>query len=349
MKKLFGRTFGVSVMSALLIVAVIYGQWGQGTQTAFAIGDLIINWGVPVGNPIFVVRNFFPGDIATRTVGVTNGASVVREVGVIGANLTGDTALAGELEITVSKGGVDLYGGTSGTGVKTVAQFITDGTLANPIVLTNVNAGQTVQFDFTVKFKELAGNEFQNKSITLDITLGLTGAIAGLPAECVGFDLSNANLVMGTSRGEILRGTPDRDVIFGLEGGDVITGGGGNDCLVGGAGGDIIRGEGGHDIIFGNEAGDSLLGGDGNDQIFGGTGGDSLVGGAGSDQLFGQGDSDSLKGEGGSDILYGGGGSDSLAGGAGNDQLFGEAGQDAANGGSGTDQCEAEAKQACEA
>lgn len=347
MKKLLGRIIGVGVMSALLIVAAVWGHWGS-SQTAFAIGDLIIDWGVTAGQPIFVVNNFAPGDSETRNVDVTNNASVTREVGVIGANLTGDTALAGQLEIVIAQSGVDLYGGTSSTGMRTVADFVADGTLADPIVLTNINAGQTVQLDFTVKFKETAGNDFQNTSVTLNITIGLTGAIVGLPAECVGFDLSNANVIMGTQGGDILRGTAGRDVIFGLEGGDLIIGNGEDDCLVGGPGGDLVRGGSGNDIIFGNEAGDSLLGGDGDDQLFGGTGGDSLVGGPGNDRLFGNEDGDSLEGGGGNDVAFGGSGGDGLTGGSGNDELFGEAGQDAANGGSGTDQCEAEAKTSCE-
>jgi len=329
MRKIFTQILALTSV----IGTIWFGASRQGLlapSTAYALGELTIDWGVPAGSPIFTVNNFAPGQSVTESVNVTNNSSVVREVGVIGANLTGSAALAGQLEITISRGGVDLYGGASSTGVKTVAQFVAEGTLANPITLTNLNAGQTAQLDFTVKFKESAGNEFQNMSVTLDITIGLTGEIAGLPAECVGFDLSNANLVMGTRRGEILRGTSGRDVIFGLEGGDVIMGSGGDDCLVGGAGGDDIRGQNGNDILFGNDGGDSITGGDGNDQLFGGAGGDSLEGGGGSDELFGE------------------AGGDSLAGNAGNDKLIGGAQSDAAQGGTGTDQCEAESERQCE-
>lgn len=302
------------ILALVTVIGTIWFGVSRGgllePKTAYAVGDLIINWGVPEGDPIFVVNNFAPGDSELRNVDVTNNASVVREVGVIGANLTGDPELAGQLEIVISKTGVDLYGGS--TGIKTLTNFLADGTLASPIVLTNINAGQTVQFDFTVKFKESAGDEFQGKGVTLDITIGLTGTIFGLPAECSDFDLSNANLIMGTQKNDRLRGTSGNDVIFGLEGNDLIEGRGGRDCLIAGTGNDNVKGETGDDILLGQA---------GNDSLRGGTGDDAIVGEAGNDTMRGE---------------------------NGVDQLVGGAGNDNAHGGTGTDTCEAESEHACE-
>lgn len=349
MRKILIRILGLVVVIGTIWFGVAHRDMGSLSGTAFAIGDLVIDWGVPVpGDPIFTVNNFAPGEMEVRSVQVTNNHALSRELGVVGVEKNEVGALGDVLELVISEGGTDLYGGSSAGGPKTLMDFFADSS-GDEIPLTTLASGETATLTFKVTFLPSAGNEFQNASVTFDITLGLTETIIGLPAECDGFDFSNANVVVGTNSSNLLFGTGGRDVIFGLGGGDLITGGGGDDCIVGGPGGDLVRGGSGNDIVFGNEAGDSLLGGDGNDQIFGGLGGDSLVGGAGSDQLFGQEDSDSLSGEGGSDVAYGGSGSDSLAGGGGNDQLFGEAGQDAASGGSGTDTCEAEAKTSCEA
>lgn len=310
MKKILTQILALVIVVGTIWFGVSRGGLLNPSTAQAVVGDLVINWGVPEGNPIFVVNDFAPGRSITKPVQVTNNASVVREVGVIGANLTGDMDLAGQLEITISRGGTDLYGGTAG--LKTVADFLADGTLADPIVLTNVNAGQTVQLDFTVKFKESAGDEFQNKSITLDITIGLTGTIVGLPAECAGFDLSNANLIMGTQKNDRLRGTSGNDVIFGLEGNDLIEGRGGRDCLIAGSGNDNVQGETGDDILLGQAGNDSLRGGTGNDVIIGEAGNDTMRGENGADQLLG---------------------------GAGNDN---------AHGGTGVDTCEAESEHQCE-
>src|SRR5688500_17757715 len=102
---------------ASVVGTIWFGVSRQGLlapETASAVvGDLTIAWGVPEGSPIFTVTNFAPGQSEVRNVDVTNNAGVVREAGVIGANLTGDSALAGQLEIKIARGGVDLYGGAS--------------------------------------------------------------------------------------------------------------------------------------------------------------------------------------------------------------------------------------------
>ena len=78
--------------------------------------------------------------------------------------------------------------------------------------------------------------------------------------------------IVGTSKGERIRGTSHRDVVNAGGGNDRVTGLGKRDVLCGGPG---------NDRLGGGEGGDSIYGGDGNDRLDGGPGHDFCSGGAG--------------------------------------------------------------------
>lgn len=371
------------VFICLLTLAFLIPQSGIlnffSKNTAYAVGDLTVNWGVPSGDPIFTVANMAPGDSQTHTVEVLNGASSPRPIAVRGVLNTDPSNLASVLQITISENGTDLYGGT--TGVKTLAQFFNDSQTANGIALSSINPATSADYEFTVLFDPLAGNDFQNASLDFDLQIGITSDI---PQECLTEEFNNANVIYGTEGNDTIHGTSGKDVIIALEGNDKVFGKGGNDCIVGGIGNDELRGETGNDLVFGGLDSDTLWGGNGNDSLFGGegtdtirgengndivhgdSGNDVLLGGNGNDELHGGLDNDTLSGENGSDTLYGNDGNDSLDGGSGQDTLYGgigndtmngksgndyingEDGTDTANGDSGRDTCLAETKIKCE-
>ena len=103
------------------------------------------------------------------------------------------------------------------------------------------------------------------------------------------------------------------DVVIGSSYGDLINGGNGPDELYGGGGADTINGGNGNDEIYGGSGNDLLNGDDGNDYIEGGSGNDIINGGNGNDRMFG---------DGGNDILNGGRGNDRYTGGAGADDFI---------------------------
>jgi Ca2+-binding RTX toxin-like protein len=103
--------------------------------------------------------------------------------------------------------------------------------------------------------------------------------------------------VVGTAKGDRLKGTKKRDVIIGLAGKDKIDGGRGRDVICG-KGGDDKR----------------LSGGEKNDKVFGGGGKDRAGGGPGRDLVNGGAGKDRLSGGGGTDRVVGGPGRDSCAG-----------------------------------
>src|SRR3989344_1442269 len=77
------RIFTVFMAFALIFGSVRLYQM-LAPSTAYAVGDLAVNWGVAEGNPIFTINNMAPGQVETRSVIVTNNAVSVRPVGVRG-------------------------------------------------------------------------------------------------------------------------------------------------------------------------------------------------------------------------------------------------------------------------
>lgn len=95
-----------------------------------------------------------------------------------------------------------------------------------------------------------------------------------------GNDGDYTTVVEGTSAGEQLLGTNDRDLIRGLGGDDTLFGFQGDDKFEGGDGNDYLSGgngsfsASGNDILLGGAGADTLVGEDGDDQLSGGTGDD---------------------------------------------------------------------------
>jgi hypothetical protein len=142
-------------------------------DTVRAFGDLVVDFHVPVTDPIFVVQNMLPGDSESRNIDVTNGGSVPRQVkikGVRTGGVGGDPKLETILDFTIKEGINNLYGTGSPTGPKTLNDFFTDTSGPNGIILGTLNPGQGKTYILTAVFPTSAGNEYQNKSVIFDIT-----------------------------------------------------------------------------------------------------------------------------------------------------------------------------------
>ncbi len=308
------------------------------SPTAYAVGDLTVDWGVPPGTPLFNIANAAPGQSENRNVNVTNSSPDLKPIAVRGL-LTSETAsLSGVLEITITQGATTVYG------PKTLSQFFSESNGPDGMALGNLNSGATKQYTFKLDFDPNAGNEFQNTKIVFDLQIGVAFS---LPAACG--DISQyTSTIMGTSGNDKLNGTNKKDLIIGLEGNDTIDGGNNDDCIVGGMGNnkldggngkDVITAESGNDTIDGGNEDDNISAGDGNNNIIGGNGNDLIVSGSGVDTIDVGNDRDEV---------HAGGGNDIIDGGNGDDKLFGETGTDKANGGNGKDTCEAETRIKCE-
>jgi len=329
-------------------------------NTVYAAGDLMVIWGVPEGQPIFTVVNAAPGDTQSKTVQVNNGASSARPVAIKGTVTNETKNLSQALLIEISQNGTDLYGGD--TGQKTLAQFFTESAGPSGIPLSTIAANTSESYVITLIFDPSAGNEYQDATITFDLTLGIAFDV---PLACNTMNF-NGPTIFGTQGNDRINGTNKSEIIIGFEGDDRIDGLQGNDCVIAGNGADRVSGGIGNDVLFGGDNNDLLNGGNGSDTIFGeqgaddiegGNNEDTLHGGSGNDKISGGNDNDTIEGGTGNDTIDAGNGNDqvngnedndSLKGGNGADTLIGGAGIDHADGQNGRDTCDAESEVRCE-
>lgn len=356
------RIFKIIIL--IIIVGLAIGLNGglrlaSKNSTVQAIGDLVVDWGVPSGNPIFTVNNMTPGQQETRSVVINNSSSFNRGIGVRGLKDNQTKNFSQVLNIEITEGSNKIYGPVK------LAQFFTESSGPIGIPLFLLSSGSTKTINFIVTFDKDSNNDYQEASIIFDLIIGLNYEV---PAECKGIDFSKGQVIFGTEDNDNIHGTNGNDLIFGLEGNDKIDGSNGDDCLVGGVGKDNINGSNGNDVILGNEGDDILDGSNGKDIIYGGQGNDQINGGngtetdtiygeEGNDIIHGSNGKDLIYGGDGNDIIYGGNGDDNIEGGTGNDKLYGGngadvliggLGNDSADGGLGKDKCIASKKTSCE-
>lgn len=157
-----------------------------------------------------------------------------------------------------------------------------------------------------------------------------------VPADCEAPpDVLALNVIIGTNRSEVIRGTPQADFICARLGNDVVFGGGGDDVILGDTTTFFgnVDAAGGNDTAYGGPGNDQLLVGPGNDRAFGDDGADFLAlavgddygsGGLGDDEIIGGFGRDTLDAGPGHDVAAGGPDADMLSGGPGNDLLAGQ-------------------------
>lgn len=145
--------------------------------------------------PLFNEANVLPGDGVTRFIKVTNNTTAPNKVAVYAENFPNPTPsddLARALDMKISKGGVDLWGGNSSSGAKTLFDFYQ----AGEIFLSDINAGQMQQYDFTLSISTDKGDlpvsptTWQQKRTNFDIVIGFLGQYnppcEGPNCPCVG-------------------------------------------------------------------------------------------------------------------------------------------------------------------
>ncbi|MBD8525817.1 calcium-binding protein [Pseudoxanthomonas sp. CAU 1598] len=165
-----------------------------------------------------------------------------------------------------------------------------------------------------VSFATSEGDEIRLEQFFSELTgLALGGIMidsgSGAPWMLSPSDL-DLQVLLGTSRMDLIQGNVLNNEIDGLAGDDVIFAGEGDDLVTGGEGADQLFGEAGRDHLDGGAGNDRLDGGADADHLAGADGDDELLGAAGNDRLYG--------GE-GNDLLDGGVGDDLMEGGAGDD------------------------------
>jgi Ca2+-binding RTX toxin-like protein len=330
------KIFVIGIVTALAF-NLASPRFLENSSTIRANGDLNVNWGVPDGQPIFMVTNMMPGQTEQRSVSVINKASTARTIAVRGVKTAETDNLSTVLDFVISEGAIDLYTGT-------LSQFFSESAGPDGIPLSTLGPSLSTTYTFRITFDESANNEFQGKSVVFDLIIGIA---IHVPAECKNIKFSG-DPIFGTEGNDNIHGTNGNDLIFGFEGNDKIDASNGDDCIIGGPGNDKLDGSNGNDVILGNEGNDTLDGSNGNDKMYGGEGNDVFDGSNGDDYMIGGFGNDRFDASNGNDYVEGNEGDDNMLGGNGNDTLLGGLDKDSANGNLGRDTCEAETKISCE-
>ena len=143
------------------------------SQTVEAFGDLIVDFHVPLGDPIFSLFNMKPGDNEGRNVDVTNNGTVSRFVAVKGFRTGGlgdDPKIETELDLVIKEGSNTKFGPAK------LSDFFAASSSTNGILLDIFNPADHRTYNFNVIFPTSAGDEFQNKSVVTDFTFGVVTA-----------------------------------------------------------------------------------------------------------------------------------------------------------------------------
>jgi len=316
----------------VLSLQLLYIWKEQKVDTARAYGHLIVDTGVPSGDPIFVISNFLPGDCEVRNISVTNDDTIPIELAVRSDNESQTQNLPDVLHITITGNSSVLYS-------ESLAQFFIDSDSLDGTPLSTLNDGDTTSFEYKICFEENAGNQYQNAQTIFDLIFGEVISPLTLPAECSHLQGIITQKIEGTEGRDDIRGTNENELIIGYGGNDELDGASGTDCVVGGDGNDELDGGSQEDVVIGGNGNDEIDGGSEDDIIYGNAGKDEIKGGSGNDKIYGGSEDDEIDGQSGNDEIYGEQGNDDIEGGSGNDYLNGGPGHDKLNGKSGNDTC----------
>lgn len=124
--------------------------------------DLVVEF---ENQPLFEEANFLPGNEVERTVTVTNNTSEAQDIIVEAINTSDPDGFGDMLDLTIKEGASELYNNT-------LSAFFS----AGEVSLSTVSGNEgSIEYNFTVSFKEAAGNDYQDKSLGFDILIGFQG------------------------------------------------------------------------------------------------------------------------------------------------------------------------------
>lgn len=169
----FTRAFIFLFSLTIITVGIARIRDNQLAQTVRAFGDLLVDFGIPNGQPLFDIENMLPGDEIVRSVQVHNQGGIPRLALVKGVNPSETQNFGNALFLTIREGSTDLYGGTSPTGPKTLTQFFADSARETGIHLSMIQPGAQTRYSFIVNFPPGPDdNQYQEARIVFDLTFG---------------------------------------------------------------------------------------------------------------------------------------------------------------------------------
>ncbi|MFC1750804.1 hypothetical protein ACFL2V_18590, partial [Pseudomonadota bacterium] len=217
----------LATITLSILASIVYHQNKNAFVTRVeAVGNLLITYlGVPLGDPVFEVTGFMPGDCETRTIDVENTGLDTAKIAVKSQNEIDTDNLSTQLHFRIYEDAIDLYGGTATSGAKLVSDFFVDSaSFPSGIRLTDVAPSASTSYHFEVCFNDSAGNEYQKTSTIFDIVFGELIVPVELPEVCRELEGIVTAEIVGTPGDDIIEGTSASEYIRGLGGHDTIKG-----------------------------------------------------------------------------------------------------------------------------
>ncbi len=164
------RVVTLTLTIFLVISGLYYFQNSQKTsEVVKAFGPLIVTF---PSEPMFDSSSFYPGKKIEKTFTVENSDDRKQQV-VIKASqiiIPSVAQLSEAINIIISQYGMSLYGTGSPTGNKTLAAFFAE---KDGVKLSNINSFEKTDYVIALQMDNTAGNEYQNRSVSFDISVGL--------------------------------------------------------------------------------------------------------------------------------------------------------------------------------
>jgi Ca2+-binding RTX toxin-like protein len=171
-------------------------------------------------------------------------------------------------------------GGVTSTG--TTSEYVRVSGPLDQTGLTSNLANGDLGRSWYASEKNLSGgsNTYVSTAICAPPTSTTSGAKGGAAQFCKGKPVTisavpGGGRTEGSSKGDVIAGSPGRDKIDAGAGDDLVCAGGGKDTVKGGAGKDSLYGQGGKDKLLGQGGKDLLSGGGKRDTCVGGPGRDA--------------------------------------------------------------------------
>lgn len=141
----------------LILVLFLFFCWAT---EAKANGSLEITF---EKDPLFDKTDFLPGDSTTNWIKVKNNSAETKSIFVWADNVIDPDNLGNVLNLEIKEGANTLYNDTLSNLFASSSVYLSD------LFKTN----QT-QYDLTLKFNILAGNEYQGKTLKFDFSIGIS-------------------------------------------------------------------------------------------------------------------------------------------------------------------------------
>ncbi len=151
-------------MASLAVVGA--GVFAVPQVFARSVGNIYVEF---QNTPLFYEANFLPGEGVTRWIKVTNYSGSTQKIAIETINEVDLDNLASQMNLVIKKGAAVLYNNT-------LQNFFNVG----EVYLSDVTNGSTTQYDLTITFNPLSGNEYQETRLGFDILIGFQGTEGGV-------------------------------------------------------------------------------------------------------------------------------------------------------------------------